>query len=229
MSPEVFLTDDGSHSLRSARFSAAYHSTHGAVQESRHVFLEAGLREVMHAATEAVTVIELGFGTGLNALLSWQLADRLATHPVHYVAFEPYPISAGEAALLNYPDLLGIAPADFLRLHEAPVVRRLPLSPFFHLSRTTEDFLSAQPFLRGDVLYYDAFAPEQQPELWTLSAMRHAAGWLRPGGALVTYCAKGQVKRNLRAAGFRVTALPGPVGKREITRGHLVDLAQVSV
>ena len=229
MSTEVFLTDDGSHSLRSSRFAAAYHSTHGAVQESRHIFIEAGLRPLLTRAVGPVTVIEMGFGTGLNALLTWQLADQLATQRVEYFGFERYPISPAQAAGLNYPGVLEFPRGDFLRLHEQLPGGKEPLSDFFTFSRRTEDFLASEPIGGGDILYYDAFAPEQQPELWTEEAMRKAARWLRPGGTLVTYCAKGQVKRNLRAAGFRVTALPGPVGKREITRGDLVDFTQAPV
>ena len=229
MDTEVFLTGDGSHSLRSVRFGAAYHSTHGAVQESRHIFIEAGLRPILERANNPVTVLELGFGTGLNAVLTWQLADRLAEVMVRYISFEPYPIGISEAAALNYPQRIGMSPDSFLRLHEQPTADGVALSEYFSLHRRAEDFLSANPSPVADLIYYDAFAPEQQPELWTVEAMRHAARWLRPGGSLVTYCAKGQFKRNLRAAGFRVTALPGPVGKREITRGDLIDLPQVSV
>ena len=228
-STEVFLTNDGSHSLRSTRFGAAYHSTHGAVQESRHIFIEAGLRPILTAAVRPVTVIEMGFGTGLNALLSWQLAEQLATQPVHYLSFERYPISLAEASGLNYPELLDVSASDFLRLHEQTAGDRVAISKFFTFQWLAQDFLTAEPQAAGDVLFYDAFAPEQQPELWTLSAMQRAARWLRPGGRLVTYCAKGQFKRNLRSAGFKVTALPGPIGKREITRGDLIDLAEATV
>lgn len=229
MDAELFVTSDGSHSLRSPSFGSAYHSTHGAIQESRHIFIDAGLRPLLGAETAVVTVVEMGFGTGLNALLTWQVAEEIPAKQIRYIAFERFPIGEARAKSLNYPGLLDVPPADFLRLHTSPAGETIDLSDRFQFTRIEADFLTYPPFLRADLLFYDAFAPEQQPELWTRDAMVHAAGWLRPGGRLLTYCAKGQFKRDLRAAGFAVTALPGPVGKREITRGDLIDLTKRAV
>lgn len=225
MDPELILTADGSHSLRSGRFSAAYHSIHGALDESRHIFIQAGLLPLLESSPSRVDILEMGLGTGLNAFLTLQLSAAYPEIAFHYTSFERYPISVECAKDLNYAELLEISPEVFLAIHRAESGNIISLLPNFHLQKRSEDFLSASPDRDYDLIYYDAFAPEQQPELWTEEAMRHCASWLHHGGRLVTYCAKGQFKRNLRAAGFRVVALPGPVGKREITRADLVDLA----
>ena len=227
MSGLPFLTDDGSHSLRSTQFGDAYHSTHGALQESRHIFLEAGLLPLLREpGRNALRVLEMGFGTGLNALLSREAARDYPSVQLDYTTYERYPVATEVAAALNYCDLLGISPDRLDQLHDAPWGLTAGLDANFQFTKEPVDFLAAElPAGAADLIYYDAFAPETQPELWTEEAMRHCARSLSGGGVLVTYCAKGQFKRNLRAAGFRVEALPGPVGKREITRAYLVDLA----
>ena len=224
MEPRLFTTADGSHSLKSDRFGAAYHSTHGALNESRHIFIDAGLRPLLTGEPQALYVLEMGLGTALNALLTWQVAKENPGLTVHYTSFETHPVGPERAAHLNYPALLDLPPEDFLELHRLPFGWEHPLPGDFYFTKRREDFLSAPPAATFDLIYYDAFAPEQQPELWTAEAMLHCRRWLRPGGSLVTYCAKGQFKRNLRSAGFAIEALPGPVGKREITRANLIDL-----
>lgn len=221
--PHLFVTDDGSHSLRSERFGdQAYHSTHGAIQESRHVFIEAGLLPLLTPLPERITILEMGFGTGLNALLVRQHALEYTSTDFDYYTYERYPISLDQATKLNYPEQLDVDRELFDGLHSAEWDRPQSLDPNFTLHKLTADFQSGPTTgPRADVLFYDAFAPECQPELWTEAAMRHCARLLRPGGILVTYCAKGQFKRNLRAAGFAVQALPGPPGKREMTRAVL--------
>ena len=229
MEPEIFQTDDGSHSLHSARFAAAYHSTHGALSESDHIFIKAGLLPYLTPGRRALHILEMGLGTGLNALLTWKTCLQHPEIRVTYTSYERFPISVQQAEALNYPGLLNVPKKAFLALHEAAFGKKTELSAHFSFTKHQQDFLSASPVRSVDLIYYDAFAPEQQPELWTADAMRHCARWLKPGGTLVTYCAKGQFKRNLREAGFRVEALPGPVGKREITRANLVDLPKLSV
>ncbi len=226
LEPEIFLTDDGSLSLRSARFGDAYHSTHGAIQESRHIYLEAGLMPLLeHDPPATLHVLELGFGTGLNALLTREVARRFPTVDFTYTTYERYPVDPRQAKRLNYADELQLPTELFRELHESEWGRGVRLDPNFVLHKVEGDFLEAQPGLSADVIYYDAFAPETQPELWTEEAMVGCAAALREGGVLVTYCAQGQFKRNLRGAGFRVEALAGPSGKREITRAYHVDLA----
>ncbi len=216
MEPRLFLTDDGSHSLRDTNFGVSYHSSHGAVQESRHVFIEAGLRDLLVSET-SIRTVELGFGTGLNALLVRQLADLNSTIQFYYMTYEQYPIDPRQARQFNYPEVLACAPTWLYELHDSDWGTAHQLCPNFTFQKHRQDFLSG-PQDATEVVFYDAFAPEQQPELWTVAAMGHCYRLLAPGGRLVTYCAKGQFKRNLRAAGFRVERLPGPIGKREMTR-----------
>ncbi|OAV44485.1 tRNA (5-methylaminomethyl-2-thiouridine)(34)-methyltransferase MnmD [Lewinella sp. 4G2] len=225
-SNELFVTADGSHSLRSTRFDVSYHSVHGAIQESQHVFIEAGLNDVLaRPGVSQINILEMGFGTGLNALLT-QLAIK--DHPevnVTYYAYERYPLGIAPAAALNYPQELDVAEADFLRLHEVPTDGLAhEIAPNFSLAKVQADFLDGLPShwaaVNFDLLYYDAFAPASQPELWTPVAMDLAHAALADGGIFVTYCAKGQFKRDLRDAGFTVEPLPGPPGKREMTRGR---------
>lgn len=226
MTPTLFLTDDGSHSLRSSRFGASYHSTHGAIQESQHIFIEAGLLPLLAQEPDRLVIIEMGFGSGLNALLVRLIAARHPATRFAYLTYEQYPIDAGSAQSLNYPALLGVPRGLLDELHELAWGRPQLLDANFTLHKLRADFLSRDlPMdVAADLFFYDAFAPEIQPELWTEQAMRRCAGALRTGGVLVTYCAKGQFKRNLRTAGFRVEALPGPVGKREITRAVRLPL-----
>lgn len=219
----LFLTGDGSHSLRSQRFGVSYHSTHGALQESRHIFIDAGLQPLLTDETATLRILEMGFGTGLNALLVRLVARQYPRTSFDYTSYEQYPITSERARSLNYPQLLSLETSDLLQLHDAPWGEVISLEDNFTFTKRREDFLSIdgnsqRPY---DLIFYDAFAPETQPDLWTEAAMQVCAQRLRPGGTLVTYCAKGQFKRSLRAAGFTVEALPGPIGKREITRATL--------
>ena len=216
MEPTLFLTQDGSHSLRNAESGVSYHSTHGAVQESKHIFIEAGLRDLLTSRTR-IRILEMGFGTGLNALLVRQLAELNEPIRFYYTTYEQFPITPELARQLNYPEVLSCPPKWLQELHDTSWAAAHHLTPNFTFLKHRQNFL-AGPQDAVDVVFYDAFAPEQQPELWTGEALQRCYRCLGPGGRLVTYCAKGQFKRNLRAAGFRVEGLPGPVGKREMTR-----------
>ena len=222
---ELILTDDGSHSLRSHRFDVPYHSRHGAIQESRHVFIEAGLYGWWAGGgPRDVAILELGFGTGLNALLTWREWQRHAGVHVNYYTLEKYPLPRGAVETLNYPTELGLNDSgDLLRFHDIPMGSvHYPITDGFDFSIAQANYLdgipSAWPRKKFDVIYYDAFAPSSQPELWRVPALRIAYDALNKNGLLVTYCAQGQFKRNLRAVGFTVEPLPGPPGKREMTR-----------
>lgn len=218
MENELFLTQDGSHSLRSQRFGVSYHSKYGAVQESRHVFLEAGLYPTLLRKKD-IRILELGFGTGLNAFLTF-----LETRDKHFTAFyhsiEAHPIDERTAAGLNYGHLLaeGRYGDYFMRLHQAGWNEVTPFGERFTVRKTQGDFREVDLEADYDVLFFDAFAPNAQPELWETDTLARAYAALRPGGALVTYCAKGYVKRNLKSLGFEIESLPGPPGKREMTR-----------
>lgn len=224
---ELILTADGSHSLRSIRYGVEYHSTHGAIQESRHVFIAAGLEPLLATGITDLRILEMGFGTGLNALLVRQLAAQHPNVRFTYDTYERYPISPVEAAALNYPAALGLDASQLYDLHDCGWDTLEQTDPNFAFRKHHADFLDQadRPYAPGsiDLIFYDAFGPGSQPEFWTLPAMEINFAALKPGGVLVTYCAQGQFKRNLRDAGFMVEPLPGPPGKREMTRGRKVS------
>jgi tRNA U34 5-methylaminomethyl-2-thiouridine-forming methyltransferase MnmC len=215
---KIFETQDGSSSVLSEQFGVSYHSKYGAVQESRHVFIEAGLF-YKAIAQKSLKILEIGLGTGLNVFLTYLEAERLGL-AIDFTTVEKYPLSAEVAGQLNYPSLLqpeGGA-AVFQQIHALPWGEKLPISPFFSLEKLQQPFeeLSLPP--QFDLVYFDAFSPDVQPGLWDLAFTQTMFNALKPGGALVTYCAKGAYKRALKAAGFHVEALKGPPGKREMTR-----------
>lgn len=218
MENEIFLTQDGSHSLRSRRFGVSYHSKYGAIQESRHVFLEGGLYPTL-LRKKSVRILELGFGTGLNAFLTL-LDSRDKQFTAYYHSVEAHPIDPETVSELNYGQLVaeGQYAADFHQLHQADWDAATAIDERFTLYKSKGDFTQTPLGNNYDVIFFDAFAPNAQPELWEKETLARAYDALGEGGVLVTYCAKGYVKRNLKALGFTVQALPGPPGKREMTR-----------
>ncbi len=215
----AFLTtSDGSHTLFSEQYGVTYHSRFGAVTESAHVFIAAGLR-FKAVVQRDIRVLEAGLGTGLNAFMTWLEAERRNLN-VAYTGLEINPLSQKDTAELNYPALLN-APdrdADFQMLHhcEWEAVHSFSEHFSFEKRRTRiEEFEEPETF---DLIYFDAFAPQAQPELWTDEVFVRLYRSLRADGALVTYCAQGEFKRSLKRAGFVVERLQGPPGKREMTR-----------
>jgi tRNA U34 5-methylaminomethyl-2-thiouridine-forming methyltransferase MnmC len=213
---KAFLTEDGSRTLRSEQLGEQYHSLHGAVQESMHVFIEAGLRSV---EGRAVSVLEVGLGTGLNALLT--LRETMATElHVAYTALEPFPLSWGHVQALGHPAAVGTTglEAAFERMMTALPGTPVNITARFSFTRSSSSVLAFAERGAFDVIYFDAFGPPTQPELWTDDVFVRMFAALRPGGRLVTYCAKGEVRRAMQRAGFTVERLPGPKGKREMLR-----------
>ena len=213
MNTIVQMTADGSPTLFVPALDEHYHSVKGARTESQHVFVDMGL----HACTApAPRVLEVGFGTGLNALLTWEEAER-SGRCIHYTTLELHPLSAADVALLDYGD------ATRLRLlHDAPWEEPVALGPVFTLLKRRADFTCLSlPAGAFDVVYMDAFAPEKQPEMWgedRFALLFHA---LAPGGILTTYCAKGAIRRLMQQVGFVTERLPGPSGgKREVLRAQ---------
>lgn len=213
-----FKTQDGSDSVHSERFGVSYHSKYGAIQESRHVFLKSGLYTKLQALDQ-VSVLETGFGTGLNALLTCLEANAIGKK-VSYVALEAYPLPPEKALKLNYPDHLNKeSSAIFKELHNCAWESPTWISKNFSFEKRQVPFESFSQENAFDVVYYDAFAPNAQPELWEAPVLGRMYRALKNGGIIVTYCAKGAVKRCLKDIGFEVESLPGPPGKREMTRG----------
>ena len=204
-------TDDGSHTIYIPKLDEHYHSVQGAVAESMHIYIGAGFG---YSDKDPVRVLEYGMGTGLNVLLTLQVAAATG-RKVFYHAIEKYPLSKTELDLLNLSEL---DPVVFTRIHEAGWGVAEQISDSFSLFKEKADFREASPAGSFDVVYYDAFGPEVQPALWSAGIFKKVFDLTVPGGVLTTYSSKGQVRRNLVAAGFRVEKLPGPAGKREIVR-----------
>jgi tRNA U34 5-methylaminomethyl-2-thiouridine-forming methyltransferase MnmC len=217
----IIETEDGSHSLLSEQFDVGYHSKYGAIQESEHVFIQAGLVPAM-AIKSSVRILEMGFGSGLNAYLSLLFAKE-QQKVIFFESIEAFPIPTEQAASLNYPTLLKGSTEDFLALHQAPWNEPAVITPKFTLHKIAGTIQST-PLSGGvDVVFFDAFAPSSQPELWETPVFEKIYQAMAPGGIFVTYCAKGVVKRCLRDIGFQVEGIPGPPGKREMTRAIKIN------
>lgn len=210
MEPLIEITADGSGTLRSAHHGDTYHSLRGAVGEAKHVFVESGF---LQTDAESVRILEMGFGTGLNAWLTLLEAERRGRR-VEYTAVELYPVAEEIAARLDYTD-----DRRFMAMHRAPWGGETDISDGFRLRKLHMDFAVTKISGTFDVAYYDAFAPDTQPELWTAEVFARVFEATAPGGILVTYSAKGDVRRALQAAGFKVEKLPGALGKRHMLRG----------
>lgn len=209
-------TADGSYTLYVPELDEHYHSVKGALTESQHIFIEMGLR---HSTADEPHILEIGLGTGLNAFLTLLAAEE-DRRKVHYTAIERYPLTEETARRLAYPSLIGKGhEADYHAIHSTPWEADCPLSPWLTLHKIKGDF-THHPTGKGyDVIYFDAFAPEKQPEMWEQPLFNGLYEALNDGGILTTYCAKGAVRRMMQAAGFTVERLPGPPGgKREILR-----------
>lgn len=213
----IITTEDGSQSLYDEALNETYHSTKGARSESEYVFLKMGLDYLCQNRTpntQDLRILEVGFGTGLNAWLSWQWAERNKIH-VHFYTLEPFPISMD---LVKQMDLA--TDGQFLAIHDAIWNKPTDFDEFFSLHKSTnklEEAVFTTPF---DCVFFDAFAPSKQPEVWTLENLEKCFDALDAGGILTTYCAQGQFKRNLAAVGFDVEVLPGALGKKEMVRGR---------
>ena len=226
-------TADGSMTLQSDRFGQAYHSRHGARTESLHVFLGAGWEHKLSLMSPAapLRILEMGLGTGLNALLTlaaWRSLPEGRRPALTYVALEPHPVPPEVLRKLNTAQDAGVSPKDADALHARPDAGRHDVrwgegARLIRLQQTWQEYAPStdQQF---DLIYFDAFAPDSQPELWTEERLREAHELLAPDGILVTYCSKGDVRRAMKAAGLNVEKLPGPPGKREMLRATRPDV-----
>lgn len=215
---ELITTGDGSHSLLNTDLDETYHSRHGALQESKYVFIKQGLDFFYEKTHEKnISILEVGFGTGLNAWLTLQRAQELNIH-IHYTTLETFPLPSTLWPSLNYA--AGSAfENEFLKVHQAAWEKSEVITPNFTLhkvEKSLQDFeASGKQF---DIVYFDAFAPNKQPELWEAPILGKVASMLSSNGVFVTYCAKGQLKRDLKSFGLEVESLAGPPGKREMVR-----------
>lgn len=215
---QLILTSDGSHSLLNTTLNETYHSRHGALQESQYVFIQQGLEFfVERTQAKQLSILEVGFGTGLNAWLTFQFAQQHSL-VIHYTSLETFPLPKEVWQALNYTTSTAEAEA-FHALHEATWNQRVEITENFSLLKKEQPVQQLEPKTHPfNIIYFDAFAPNKQPELWQLEVLQKTTDVLTPGGLFVTYCAKGQLKRDLRSLGLHVEALPGPPGKREMVR-----------
>jgi tRNA U34 5-methylaminomethyl-2-thiouridine-forming methyltransferase MnmC len=215
----LLITSDGSHTLFVKEIDESYHSTHGAIQESQHIFIESGLKQ---CKKPEISVLEIGFGTGLNAFLALLEAEN-KEKTIDYITLERYPIEIETAFKLNYPKQIDIKKqALFEALHKAKWNDKTTITRNFTLTKVLTDFTQYSFCSNFDVVFFDAFSPEKQPEMWTQELFTNIFNRCNPNAVLTTYCAKGIVRRNLQNAGFVVERLPGPPGKREILRAKKV-------
>ena len=220
---QLIQSEDGSHTIYLPELNETYHSTHGALQESTHVFIKYGLEEVAKSNNE-LTVFEIGFGTGLNALLTIQTAQQLGL-TINYHTLEPYPLSEELVKNLNYPSFFKPNLQQlFYKMHSSAFEEVIQLTANFYFTKYKTTLQEFNKGVKADVVYFDAFAPNKQPEVWSANNLQKVYNLLKPEGILVSYCARGQFKRDLKALGMEVEALPGPPGKKEMTRGRKVSL-----
>ncbi len=219
MNIKITTTEDGSHTLYNETLGEHYHSTHGALQESLHIFIEAGFN-ALEKKSGTITILEIGFGTGLNALLTFGEAEKTG-RKINYIAIETVILDKSIYSKLNYAEVIENKSLQdiFIKMHETPWNVPHFISENFILNKVEgklqEIELTENAF---DLVYFDAFSPEIQPELWRVDIFKAIYASMSNNALLTTYCAKGAVKRALKAAGFEVENLPGPIGKRQITR-----------
>ncbi len=218
----IQLTGDGSHTISIPELNITYHSKHGAIQESMHVFIKEGLQNLLSKnlfdEDETFNIFEVGFGTGLNAFLSLHEAI-LQSRRIFYQCIEPSPLSIDEAKKLNYSSALNSQLEKyFLQLHECRWHKEVLIQPLFLFEKFKTHLQDFSTHKKFHLIYFDAFDPNAQPEMWTENIFKKMFDMLYANGMLVTYCSKGIVRRAMQAAGFSVEKLKGPAGKREIVR-----------
>jgi tRNA U34 5-methylaminomethyl-2-thiouridine-forming methyltransferase MnmC len=227
---QIITTADGSHTLFSEQFNEVYKSRHGAIGESSHVFIKQGLEYVLNQPTEVsntaskadAVVLEIGFGTGLNALLTMLYAEK-QDRQIEYTTIELYPVDIDTIKALNYTQHLGYEYC-YGPYHTTHLVRwneMHQVTPHFAFKKIQDSVVNVQlPANSFNVVYFDAFAPTHQPEMWTVEVFKKMLDALMPGGILVTYCSKVIVQKAMKEAGFTIEKTPGPPGRREMLRAH---------
>lgn len=223
---QIITTADGSTTIQIPDWNEQYHSKHGAIQEAQHVFLKTGLGNLdlkkFKENDKELVVLEAGFGTGLNALLTyfWAKENNIK---IRYISLEAYPVINDEVLKLNYPQQIEDekAASIFNKIHKAEWEKNIEISPYFSLHKKHLKFDELQLSKVAHIVFYDAFGPRVQPDLWEIKVLKLFKTALQDKGVFVTYCAKGSVRRNLESLGFEMKRMPGPPGKREMLRGVL--------
>ncbi|MGN0020810.1 MAG: tRNA (5-methylaminomethyl-2-thiouridine)(34)-methyltransferase MnmD [Sphingobacterium hotanense] len=221
---EFVKTDDGSKTLYQAEVGEHYHSKHGAHQESIHVFLNTGLRFFLEKVqTTQASILEVGFGTGLNFLLTADYC-RKSEITLDYCGIEAYPLPLNVINQSEYNQYVDASLWDaFLDHYEAALIDETNILPHIDLRIAHQKLMDFHPDQLFDVLYFDAFAEIHQPEMWTVEALAHVCQFLKPGGVFVTYAITGNLKRAMKSIGFSIEKAPGAPGKREMLRAVKLD------
>jgi tRNA U34 5-methylaminomethyl-2-thiouridine-forming methyltransferase MnmC len=215
---EIIVTSDGSTSIHLPDWEESYHSKHGAIQEAKHVFIKNGLSLFKG---QSVSILEIGFGTGLNAFITF-LESQLLNQMVDYVGVEGFPISSQEVLQMNYVNQLNATDfkAVFELFHLCKWEENVTISNHFRLTKRNQLFNEIDDINQFDLIYFDAFGFRVQPELWSVEIFTRMYTSLKSGGILVTYACRGPIKRAMIEAGFQIEKLTGPPGKREMLRGR---------
>jgi len=214
------ITKDGSTTIHIPEWNEQYHSTHGAIQEAKHVYLKHGLAFFYtskgYKKQEPISILEIGFGTGLNAFLTAIKAEELNLN-CNYVGIEGFPVSNEELKALNFTETLK-KDAVFSAIHDCKWEKSCEVSKHFNLKKEQKQFVNITDVNKFDVIYFDAFGPRVQPELWTEAIFEIMYKAMKPNGVLVTYCAQGHARRAMISVGFTVDRVEGPPGKRHMLR-----------
>jgi tRNA U34 5-methylaminomethyl-2-thiouridine-forming methyltransferase MnmC len=217
----IITTSDGSTTIQIEDWNEQYHSIHGAINEANHVFIKHGFlfyNQSILIIEKEISILEIGFGTGLNTFLTAIEAEKYNLK-IDYVGVEAYPISSEEVEAMNYPELISEAHSDvYKNLHEVSWETLHKITPCFYLTKRKQLFSEISDTNKFNIIYFDAFGARVQPELWTETMFQIMYNALKEKGVLVTYSAKGSVRRAMQSVGFKVERLPGPPGKREMLR-----------
>lgn len=216
---KIITTADGSKTIHLESWNEQYHSKHGAFQEANHVYINTGfLHRVNTFQGNTIEVLEIGFGTALNAMLTFTKSIKQSLK-INYTAFDAYPVQESELESLDYESKFPSNYVDFFKkMHAVSWNQFFEIAPHFFLNKQLKKFDQLEATNTYDLIFYDAFGPRVQPELWTEKLFQKMFNSLKNNGILVTYCAKGSVRRTMQAVGFNIERLPGPPGKREMLR-----------
>ena len=223
MKRKIITTGDGSKTIQIEEWDEQYHSVHGAINEANHVFLKHGLlffnsQLISESNTNEIAILEIGFGTGLNAFLTLIEAEKQNLN-INYVGVEAYPVKNEEIEILNYVELVSLKhKSEFEKLHNSNWERQIYISDYFKIKKEEKFFKDISSISEFDIVYFDAFGARVQPELWTEDIFKKMYDALKPKGVLVTYSAKGSARRAMQAVGFDVERLDGPPNKRHMLR-----------
>ena len=216
MENRIIITNDGSHSIFNPTINECYHSKHGAIVEAEYVFIRNGF-SIKNKSK--LNILEIGFGTGLNALLTYHKAQQKLVE-VNYHTMEINPVKKENYTQLNFAELIGLDKKKLLDLHNCSWEKKHKIDTHFSLTKNQTSLEKYNTNIRFDIIYFDAFSPEKQPELWSKVIFKKMHKFLKDDGFLVTYCAKGVVKRTMKDVGFEIIVLDGPPGKRQMTKGN---------